>query len=96
MNGKRSFSFSTTSGSCYVVDMMLAGYFNAGECSISGGNLITNFQNNLSLRSDRWTTNIVLVLKANGGNITVTLGGAEAPGKGQYDRVSEAVVFKFN
>ncbi len=48
------------------------------------------------IRSDRWTTNIVLVLKANGGNITVTLGGAEAPGKGQYDRVSEAVVFKFN
>ena len=96
MDGKMSLSFSTTAGGCYIVDMMLTEYFNADECSISGGEFIERRSCQLSRRNDCWTTNVILLLRAYGGSVTVKLKGSEAPGGGEYDRVSQACVIKCN
>ncbi len=95
LTGRKSFSFAATSGSYYIVDMMLAGYFSANECTVYGGTRNGNdFQSNLSIHHDRWTTNIVLLIRANSSSVTIYLGGEEAPGSGEYDRPSVACVFK--
>ena len=94
MVGKRSFSFSTINGNCYIVNMMLTEWFSTGDCSISGGSLIGSYQNHLSRRNDCWTSNILLIIRANGNSIGITLNGKETPGDGEHDCISEAVVFK--
>ena len=95
LTGRKSFSFAATSGNYYIVDMMLAGYFNANECTVYGGTRNgKDFQENLSIYHDRWTTNIVLLIRANSSNVTIYLGGEEAPGRGEYNRQSVACVFK--
>ena len=75
--------------------MMLAGYFNAHEISIYGGyRHADDFQENISIMRDRWTTNLVLLIRANSSTVTIYIGGEGIPGKGEYNRQSVACVYK--
>ncbi|WP_026667590.1 hypothetical protein [Butyrivibrio sp. AE2005] len=95
LTDRKSFSFAANSGSYYIVDMMLAGYFNAHEISIYGGyRHADDFQENISIMRDRWTTNLVLLIRANSSTVTIYIGGEGIPGKGEYNRQSVACVYK--